>query len=754
MAGLVGPLVIALPAQANPTTRYVASGGSDGSACTSSATPCATVSHALSASSSGDTIAVSGTIVDHISVTTAVTIEQWPGALSAVLNGGGSGGSVVTANSGADLTLEGLTVTGGNGAFQGAGINVDQGTLTVIDCSIDGNTGSTLGQGGGISSYQGTVTLTGSSVSGNTLPGSTSAPGGQGGGIYSDLGTLTIDDSTVSGNTVRVGGNNPGGQGGGIMSLEGTLRINDSTIADNSVTTASGPPGTSGALFSLLGTTTITDSTIEGNSAPGGINGGMDFDNGTNTLAGDILAGNGNSSCIGSRPTDGGYNIDDDGTCQLSATGSVSHSMAIDGYLGSLASNGGPTQTIALTPGVANPAQAVIPPAFVAPGQTAPVCTQADQRGVLRASPCDMGSFALTAAALPGAPTGLTATASATAVDLSWAPPVSTGGTGLTGYQVFRGTSPGGESVTPLATVTSTTFVDTSAAPGTTYYFTVKATNGVGRSVASNEAGTTVVSAPAPAPAGYWLVASDGGVFSFGRPFLGSTGGRVLNQPVVAMASTPDGQGYYFAARDGGVFAFGDARFQGSVPGLHEKVNDVVALAVDPGTGGYWLVGADGGVYAFGAPFEGSVPGLRQHISDIVGMAATADGGGYYLVASTGAVDAFGDARYQGSANTLAHLNAPIVGISVDSATGGYWLAGADGGIYAYAAPFHGSAGGIHLNRPIVGLSATGDGSGYYLVASDGGVFAFHAPFLGSMGSKHLNASMVGIALTGQASRG
>ena len=64
---------------------------------------------------------------------------------------------------------------------------------------------------------------------------------------------------------------------------------------------------------------------------------------------------------------------------------------------------------------------------------------------------------------------------------------------------------------------------------------------------------------------GYWLVASDGGVFAFGDArFYGSTGSIRLNRPVVGMAATPDGGGYWLVASDGGVFAFGDARFYGS----------------------------------------------------------------------------------------------------------------------------------------------------------------------------------------------
>src|SRR4051812_36556024 len=68
---------------------------------------------------------------------------------------------------------------------------------------------------------------------------------------------------------------------------------------------------------------------------------------------------------------------------------------------------------------------------------------------------------------------------------------------------------------------------------------------------------------------GYRLVASDGGVFTFGAAgFFGSRGGQPLNQPVVASATTPSRQGYWMVARDGGVFAFGDAGFFGSTGGM------------------------------------------------------------------------------------------------------------------------------------------------------------------------------------------
>ena len=52
--------------------------------------------------------------------------------------------------------------------------------------------------------------------------------------------------------------------------------------------------------------------------------------------------------------------------------------------------------------------------------------------------------------------------------------------------------------------------------------------------------------AATPTRQGYWLVASDGGVFAFGDAgFHGSTGALHLNAPIVGIAPTPDGHGYW-----------------------------------------------------------------------------------------------------------------------------------------------------------------------------------------------------------------
>ena len=66
--------------------------------------------------------------------------------------------------------------------------------------------------------------------------------------------------------------------------------------------------------------------------------------------------------------------------------------------------------------------------------------------------------------------------------------------------------------------------------------------------------------AATPDGGGYWLVASDGGIFAFGD--AGSTARPAaihLNQPMVGMAATARGDGYWLVASDGGIFTFGDA---------------------------------------------------------------------------------------------------------------------------------------------------------------------------------------------------
>ncbi|HWD51694.1 MAG TPA: hypothetical protein VG412_04785 [Acidimicrobiales bacterium] len=210
---------------------------------------------------------------------------------------------------------------------------------------------------------------------------------------------------------------------------------------------------------------------------------------------------------------------------------------------------------------------------------------------------------------------------------------------------------------------------------------------------------------PLTATGGYWLVASDGGIFNFGNAgFFGSTGAQTLNKPVVGMDVAPDGKGYWLVASDGGIFNYGDAGFFGST-------------------------------------------GAQTLNKPVVGMASTPDGKGYWLVASDGGIFNYGDAGFFGSTGAQT-LNKPVVGMASSADGKGYWLAASDGGIFNYGdAGFFGSAGALNLNKPVVGISSTFDGQGYWLVASDGGIFNYgDAGFFGSTGAQTLNKPVVGMA--------
>jgi len=69
-----------------------------------------------------------------------------------------------------------------------------------------------------------------------------------------------------------------------------------------------------------------------------------------------------------------------------------------------------------------------------------------------------------------------------------------------------------------------------------------------------------------PTGKGYWLVDSDGGVFTYGdATFYGSMGGKALAAPIVGIAVTPTGKGYALVGADKGVFNFGDSQYEGSL---------------------------------------------------------------------------------------------------------------------------------------------------------------------------------------------
>jgi len=433
--------------------------------------------------------------------------------------------------------------------------------------------------------------------------------------------------------------------------------------------------------------------------------------------------------------------------------------------------------TVTLTPSLPSPqyvgtslnfAIAVNPPAAVASGSIqfevngSPFGTVIGSS--LATSSLPVGTDAITAVFTPTAGSGYTGSTGSVSYTIAAMPTT-------TSVSVSPASTTYGQPVTYSATVTNIA----TATPTGSVKFTIGSATlcsatlsvGSGSCVASNapagthtvtgtysgdgsdatSSGTASVTVVGHTGNGYWLVASDGGIFSGGSAgYFGSGGALRLNAPVVGLAATPDARGYWLAASDGGVLTYGDAGFYGSAGGLSLK-QPIVGIAATPDGGGYWLVASDGGVFAFGdAHFYGSAGALRLN-KPIVGIATTADGHGYWLVASDGGIFSFGDAHFYGSAGAL-RLNKPIVGIAATSDGGGYWLAASDGGIFTYGdAHFYGSTGALKLNKAIVGIAATPNGGGYWLVASDGGIFTGgDAAFHGSAAGLDLAEPIVGLA--------
>jgi len=171
---------------------------------------------AIATASSGDNIhfSVTGTIAlttSALIVAKSVTISG-PGASNLAVSGSHAV-QVFKVNSGAIVTISGLTIENGSASGGGAGI-FNLGTLTLSNSTVSGN--STDSEGGGIFNA-GTLTVTNTMVSGNSVSCC------YGGGIF-NLGTLTVTNGTVAGNSVPSGG-------GGIGNFLGTLALKNTIVA-------------------------------------------------------------------------------------------------------------------------------------------------------------------------------------------------------------------------------------------------------------------------------------------------------------------------------------------------------------------------------------------------------------------------------------------------------------------------------------------------------------------------------------------
>jgi CSLREA domain-containing protein len=196
------------------------------------------------------------------------------------INGTGAANLTISGNnasrvffivSGGTLTLDGLTITGGNtvGSFGNHGGAIEQlsGTLTITNSIVTGNSAEL--SGGGIHSQFSVLAIINSRVSGNI------AGGGLGGGVVVAESTLTVTGSTVSGNSAPVGG--------GIYNGDGTVTVQRSTLSGNQ--------GEGGAIYASNGVTNLTNTTVSGNLG-GTYAGGIYYDGGTSTIKNSTIWGN------------------------------------------------------------------------------------------------------------------------------------------------------------------------------------------------------------------------------------------------------------------------------------------------------------------------------------------------------------------------------------------------------------------------------------------------------------------------------
>ena len=253
------------------------------------------------------------------------------------------------------------------------------------------------------------------------------------------------------------------------------------------------------------------------------------------------------------------------------------------------------------------------------------------------------------------------------------------------------------------ATTGAYTYASFPSATGTDS-FTFKVNDGLAD---SNVATVTVTVLPSQR---YWLVASDGGIFTFGTAgFFGSTGGHALDQPVVGMAPTPTGQGYWLVAADGGIFTFGDAGFFGSHGGTGLTSRWSAWLPPRPASATGWRRATAGSSRSATPLSYGSMGGQpldqpdRRHGRHRLRQRLLAGGPRRRHLRLRRRRLLRLDGRPAAQPAGRRH--------GADRQTGnGYWLVASDGGIFAFGdAGFFGSTGGQPLNQPIVGMAADAD---------------------------------------------
>jgi parallel beta-helix repeat protein len=175
---------------------------------------------------SGQTITLNSEIVISDAAPVAIDASSLPAGIT--INGGPGTNRIFYINSGNNVFLTALTLTGGQGGgatFSGDGGAIsNRGTLTLTSCTLFGNSATMLG--GAIDNFLGTLSLSQCTLSGNSV-----GDNGSGGAIYNSSSTLTLTHCTLSGNSVSDNGST--GSGGAIFNSNAQLNLTNTLIADN-----------------------------------------------------------------------------------------------------------------------------------------------------------------------------------------------------------------------------------------------------------------------------------------------------------------------------------------------------------------------------------------------------------------------------------------------------------------------------------------------------------------------------------------
>lgn len=357
---------------------------------------------------------------------------------------GGSGGAIdvsgvaTVSSSSFSSNVTGATAAGLSGASSGSGgaimaggrLTLAQDTFsqnsTAAGADVPDEFSGGSGQGGAVAA-SGVLTVDLSTFASNTTGSGggedttgTGAPSGSGGAILA-ASSASVSTSSFSGNSTGMGGSasgngSTGGSSGngGAIAAAAALTLSRSTLSANAVgaagsgTASSGAPGNGAAVYVDNGPSSLlVNDTLTGNGTDGVLT-GTTFLTGSTTatleavtdaanqafgvaqqgsatvaLAGTLLSDNTPDNCDGTI-TDNGHNL----SFPLADTSCPATFSSADPKLaGALANNGGPTKTLALTPG-----SSAIDAGPAKPGSG---CPTTDQRGIPRpqGKACDIGAF-------------------------------------------------------------------------------------------------------------------------------------------------------------------------------------------------------------------------------------------------------------------------------------------------------------------------------------------------------------------------